>query len=128
VTPPGGFAVRHLFPLFALALIGCAPLFDIEGNAKADLAVVKAEELQVYANAYSTRSDGKKLDTLDDLAAYSEDGEKGLLDPWGQRYQFQYVTDPETGSERIVIWTVDPQSGRTIAAPQHLAPLLAPPN
>lgn len=120
--------MRHLFPLFALALIGCAPLFDIEGNAKTDLAVVKAEHLQTYAKTYSTRNDGKKVDTLDDLATYSEDGEKGLLDPWGQRYQFQYVTDPETGSERIVIWTVDPQSGRTIATPQHLAPLLAPPN
>jgi hypothetical protein len=124
VTPPGGFAVRHLLPLFAFALVGCAPLFDIEGNAKADLAVVKAEELQVYAKAYSTRNDGRKVDTLDDLATYSDDGEKALLDPWGQRFQFQYVTDPETGTERIVIWTVDPQSSRVIASPRHLTPLI----
>jgi hypothetical protein len=91
--------VRHIFPLLAFALAGCAPLFNLEGDARVDAAALKAEALVVYAKTYSTRHDDNKLESLDALATYSDDGEKALLDPWGRRFQFKYVTDPETESE-----------------------------
>lgn len=120
--------MRHVFPLFALAFVGCAPFFTLGENTKSDAAIVKAETLLTAAKAYSIKNDDKKLESLDDLTSYCEDGEKALLDPWGKPFQFKYVNDPETETERIIIWTTDPQSGRIIASPQHLAPLIDHPN
>ncbi len=113
--------MRHVFPLFALLVVGgCSPL----ATTKADIAAAKAEDLLVYAKVWSARNEEQKLNSLEPLREYAEDGEKALTDPWGQRFQCRYVTDPETETERLVIWTTEPRTGKVIAAPRQLAHLV----
>ena len=112
--------MRHVFPLLVLFLVvGCGALDG--SDTKEAVAIVKAEQLQKCAKSYLAKHDGEKVETLDSLAEYADDGEQALLDPWGRRFQFRYVVDPETQLERLVIWTVEPKTGRVIAAPPHLA-------
>jgi hypothetical protein len=103
--------------LALLVIVGCNPLL---ATTKADIAAAKAEVLLAYAKTWSTRNQEQKLNSLEPLREYAEDGEQPLIDPWGQLYQFRYVLDPETGTERLVIWTKDPNSGNAIAAPRQL--------
>lgn len=114
--------MRHVFPLLAFAVVGCAPLLTFD-NPKEDAAIAKAEILLVYAKTWSARNE-KKLDSLEPLRQYAEDGEKALIDPWGQMFHFCYVTEPETQAERLVIWTTEPRTGKVIAAPRQLAHLV----
>ena len=116
--------MRRVFPLLVLVAVGCGS-FDADDTKEA-AAVVKAEQLQTCAKSYQTKHDDK-LDSLDALAEYTS-GEQALLDPWGQPFQFRYVVEPESQVERLVIWSVSPKSGRVLAAPSHLAPLVSPPN
>ncbi len=116
--------MRSVFPMLVLFVVGCGS-FDADDTKEA-AAVVKAEQLQTCAKSYQTKHDDK-LDSLDALAEYAN-GEQALLDPWGQPFQFRYVVEPESQVERLVIWTVAPKSGRVLAAPSHLSPLVSPPN
>lgn len=115
--------MRRIFPLLVLFLAGCA--FDFS-ETKESAAAAKAEQLLVYGKTWSARNE-QKLEKIDALAAYAEDGERAVIDPWGQTFQFCYVTEPETQKERLVIWTAEPQTGRVIAAPRQLAPLIEQP-
>ena len=117
--------MHRVFPWLVLVAVGCGS-FDADDTKEA-AAVVKAEQLQTCAKTYQTKHDDK-LDSLDALAEYTADREQALTDPWGQAYQFRYVVEPESQTERLVIWTVAPKSGRVLAAPAHLAPLISPPN
>lgn len=118
--------MRHVFPLFALLVIGCDPFAG--SDTKYSAAAVKAEHLLVYAKSWSARNEERNLQSLEPLREYSEDGEKALFDPWGEKYQFRYVLDPDTETERLVIWTTEPRSGKVIAAPRQLAHLVEPAN
>lgn len=111
--------MRQLFPCLALLAVGCGVLDG--SDAKESAAIVKAEQLQTCAKSYLSKHDGEKVDSLDPLVAYADDGERALLDPWGRPYQFAYVTDPGTQKDQLVIWTVVPKTGRVIAAPPHLS-------
>ena len=111
--------MRYAYPLLLLLVIGCGVLDG--SDAKESAAIVKAEQLQTCAKSYLTKHDGEKVDSLDALVEYADDGEQALLDPWGQAYQFAYVTDPGSEQEKLLIWTVVPKTGRVIAAPQHLS-------
>lgn len=111
--------MRRIFPLITLLLVGCA--FE-DGDTKWSAAAAKAEQLLVYSKTWSSRNE-KKLETIDDLAHYAEDGEWAVIDPWGQQFRFCYVTEPETQKERLVVWTTDPE-GRIIAAPRQFAELI----
>ena len=113
--------MRRIFPLFALLLVGCM----FHGETKYEAAEVKAEALLVYGKTWSARNE-KKLEDIDVLAQYAEDGEQAIFDPWNQQFQFSYVIEPETQKERLVIWTTEPKSGRVIAAPRQLASLVDP--
>ena len=117
--------MRRVIPLLMLVAVGCGS-FDATDTKEA-AAVVKAEQLQTCAKTYQTKHE-EKLDSLATLAEYTADREQALLDPWGQAFQFRYVVEPESQTERLVIWTVAPKSGRVLAAPPHLAPLISPPN
>ena len=113
--------MRRIFPLFALLVVGC-----IYPQTKTDAAAVKAEQLLVYAKTWSNRNDGQKLESLDVLIQYAEEGERAIIDPWGQTFRFSYVIEPETQEERLVIWTTEPKSGRVVAVPRQLASLVDP--
>lgn len=117
--------MRRTIPLIALLVVGCQPDF---GETKADTAATEAMYLQNLAKTHAVRNDDMKLESLDVLAQYSVDGEKALTDPWGQKFQFKYVVEPETQDERLVIWTVEPKTGKVIAAPRQLAHLVGPSN
>lgn len=115
--------MSRVFPLLALLVVGCDGFLDLT-STKHSGAAVKAENLLVYAKSWSARNEEKNLESLEPLREYAEDGEQALTDPWGQQFQFRYVLDPETETERLVIWTTEPRSGQVIAAPRHLAPLV----
>ncbi len=117
--------MRRVFPLLVLVVVGCGALDATDTKEAA--AVVKAEKLQTCAKSYLAKHD-EKLDSLGTLAEFAADGEQALIDPWGQAFQFRYVVEPESQVERLVIWTVEPKSGRVLAAPSHLAPLVSPTN
>ena len=110
--------MRRAVPLLLLLVVGCGSL--VGSDTKEAVAIVKAEQLQKCAKSYLTKHDGEKVESLDSLAEYADDGDKALLDPWGQPFHFRYVVDPETQLEQLVIWTVVPKTGHVIAAPPHL--------
>lgn len=113
--------------LFVLVLVcaGCDPVLD-GGNTRDDLAWVKAEELTRYARTHAARNGGERVERLADLVPYSTDGEAALLDPWGQQYQFKYVAGEEGGDERLVVWTVNPKTGKTICYPRGFEDRIGP--
>lgn len=117
--------MRRFFPLFALLVVGCGPIGE---DTKDATAIARVEQLLTCAKAWSSRNEGGKLESLDVLTQYAEEGDRALIDPWGQKFQFRYVNDPETETERLVIWTTEPRSGKVIAAPRQLAPLVEPAN
>jgi hypothetical protein len=119
--------MRRFLPFLAVLAVGCSSAFQVVDDRKADAAAVKAEQLQTYAKTHAARN-GDTLESLDALATYSGEGETALDDPWGQKFQFRYVADPETQTERLVIWTVVPETGVVIAAPRQLAHLVGPSN
>lgn len=111
--------MRRAFPLLILLAVGCGSLDG--SDTKESVAVVKAEQLQQCAKSYQAKHEGGRVDSLDRLVEYADDGEQALLDPWGRPFQFCYLIDPQSQLERLVIWTVEPKTGRVIAAPAHLA-------
>lgn len=119
--------VSTLFSLLVLlALTGCVPFIAVE-DANREVAVAKAEQLRTYAKIYSERHDGEKLENLSDLAPFLEDDERAFVDPWGQPYQFIYMLDEGSQSERMVVWTVHPKSGEMLGAPRELVEHIARP-
>lgn len=112
--------------LIVLVVVGCDPRNDF-GDTKESAAAAKAEQLLTLAKTHVSREGGERLQDLTCLNQYSGDGEKGLLDPWGSDFHFSYVTDPDTQSERLVIWTVNPQSGKVVAAPHQFSDLVGTP-
>jgi len=89
------------------------------------ISLAKAEQLQDYAKTYSSRND-KRVEDLSDLARYAEEGSRAIIDPWGKRFRFLYVIDPKSGEERLIIWTVNPKTGKILAAPHEAAEWIGP--
>jgi hypothetical protein len=78
-------------------------------------AAMKANDLMNFAKAYTTRNDGK-VPKLEDLAAYSETGQKALTDPWGFPYQLVIAVGKD-GRSRLHIWTISPLTGKKLGSP-----------
>ena len=109
-----------------LASIGTLATFKFLEDAKVDAARAKAEQLQVYARAWSAKNEGQQISTenIFQLAEYAEDDQKALFDPWGGQYQAQLRPDPVTGKMRLFIFCVyqNPSTGQTFeyGAPKDL--------
>lgn len=115
------FVLGMVIGLVAAGVLLCLGSFRFsDGNGKEDDARAKAEQLVTYAKTWSTRHDGKHIEELSVLVLYAEDGGRALVDPWGQPYQFRYVSDEQSERERIVIWTVNPKTGQKLGTPKDL--------
>lgn len=82
---------------------------EYEGRAAA-----RASDLRNYARAFMTRNKGQEP-TLNDLAAYAEDGQRALTDPWG--FPYQLLVRPGKDGTTVHVWTVSPYTGKKLGTP-----------
>src|SRR5436189_6298914 len=109
-----------------LASVGTIATLTYLENAKIDAARTKAANLEQRYKEHMAKTLGASAENfqLGDLAQYFDDGERSLIDPWGQQYQFQVVQDAQTGRERMFFYTTAKMNGqqRMIGAPMDLEP------
>jgi hypothetical protein len=92
------------------------------GNGKENHARMLSQNIQKACKTYRAVT-GVYPTRLSDLIRaekpYLEGGERALIDPWGNTYQFVIVKDPNgTGDVFPVVFTISPQ-GRKIAWPRE---------
>lgn len=101
--------VRHVVLVVVLLLVALAvatlSAFQMGGGGLEDDARARMASLHIYAKVYSKRHDDERVEDLADLAAYSEEGERGITDPWGKRFQFRYIVEPKSGKDQFVVLT-----------------------
>jgi general secretion pathway protein G len=105
-----------------LASVGTLATFKFLEDAKVDTARAKAENLVTAVKAWQVKNDNQQVTDITVVLQFLEGGEKGLLDPWGQPYQIQYVQDPSSPYPRPFVFTnamVDGQQ-RIVGAPKDL--------
>ena len=99
-----------------MLVVGCSPAFQIVSDRKEDAAAVKAVQLQTVAKTHAIRNEDARLESLDELVQYAEEGEEALLDPWG--FPYQMVSKPGKGGfMQTYIWTVSPYTGKRLGHP-----------
>lgn len=85
-----------------------------------DYARMAAMSLYEAAKAWGDKHENAELKDIDDLVPYLDKGEAGLLDPWGQKYQFKTAEDRH-GRTQFVFWTTNPKTGKVVGWPRELA-------
>jgi len=90
------------------------------GGDGRDDARQKTQQLLLYAKCHAERTGEREVNSLNPLAEYAVGGERALIGPWGQRFQFQYVEDKQAEHKLLVVWTVNPRSGKKIGSPEEL--------
>lgn len=107
-----------------LASVGTIATLTYLENARIDAARTKASNLEQRYKEHMAKTLGASAEQfqLTDLAQYFDDGQKSLIDPWGQQYQMMVVTDAMTGRERVFFYTYAKLNGqqRMIGSPQDL--------
>jgi type II secretory pathway pseudopilin PulG len=97
---------------FALFLVGCVRYPDDAkvGRAKSDMRVIEQACRKYYAE------NGEWPAQLEEIAISLEAGNRGLIDPWGKKYNFMILEMDQVDGptrERPYIWTERTVDGKT---------------
>jgi type II secretory pathway pseudopilin PulG len=90
---------------------------DTGGSSKTDTASQQAGQFRSAILSYYSRHQSYP-ESLDDLVVEKngrqppiDGGPSALLDPWGNKFQFEIITNRD-GYEDVAVWTVTPQGKR----------------
>ena len=103
-----------------LASVGTLATLKFLEDAKIDTARASAQNLLTYAKTYEVKHGGDPFTDMTQLSEYADSGNRALLDPWQQQYQFTYKVDSLSCKERLFIYTVHKTTGQVIGAPREL--------
>jgi general secretion pathway protein G len=108
-----------------LASVGTLATFKFLEDAKVDAARAKANNLSTVYDSYMVKNPDMSIEMFQDISVlepFLNDGIKGLLDPWGNTYQFMPVSDATTGRPRMFFYTTAVVDGRQrmIGSPKDL--------
>jgi general secretion pathway protein G len=111
--------------LVILASVGTIGLLRYLDTAKITNARMQAQNIEKAMKSYRITSDlGWPSDLTqliggDNQRPFLDGGQKALIGPWGNPYQFSIEADPNgTGDEIPVVWTLDDR-GRRVAWPKE---------
>lgn len=90
--------------LVVLAGVSSMYVFKYLEDAKKDKAVLDMKTLESVFKNYSVKNGGQGPSAITDLVPYLEQGQNGLVNPWGRPYQYR-VIQAEVG-ERVQFYTI----------------------
>jgi general secretion pathway protein G len=98
--------------ILVLASMATVAVLQIQKDNTDDVAKIKAQTIETALKLYMVRNNGQEPASMQDLNTLVEGG---VLDPWGQEYQWGNEQDA-SGKTVYFVYTTNPKTGVQISS------------